>query len=222
MLKREQTEFAAQLIGEGASTLGIDLSVKQQESFLSYLSLLLFWNSRLNLTSIRDPELIVRRHFLDSIAIIRFLSPVGRLLDLGSGAGFPGLPLKIVLPQKEVVLLEARRKKANFLREVVRKLNLKGVEVIEGRAEEMNAEDIGPFDEVVTRAFGSVDIFLQISFPLLRSKGRSLMMHGPEGERLLEQTRNTGRKLGFSESQIERFSLPLGNEERTLLIFVKT
>lgn len=214
-------EFAQELLISRASSLGLALSAEQGEQFSDYLSLLLLWNARTNLTAIRNPLLVLRHHFLDSLALTPFLTPSGRLLDVGSGAGFPGLPLKIALPQKQVVLVESRRKRGNFLREVIRSLDLKGVEVIEGRAEEIDPREVGLFDEVVTRAFGSSALFLRLSFPLLSSQGRSMIMHGPKGEELFHRMSPYWKKLGYGAGKVERFLLPLGNEERSLLVFVK-
>ena len=96
--------------------MGLKLTTTQLERFLSYLAILQIWNSKINLTSIIDPFSIIRLHFIDSLAIAPFVSSEGRVLDIGSGAGLPGIPLKIVLPQKETLLVEAQRKKVNFLK----------------------------------------------------------------------------------------------------------
>lgn len=205
----------------GTKSLGLNLSAEQRKQIFSYLSLLLLWNEKIDLTAIKDPTLVLRHHFLDSLALAPFLDPTGRLMDMGSGAGFPGLPIKIVWPQKEVVLVESRRKRANFLREVIRSLNLKGVQVIERRAEKIDLREVGSFSEVVTRAFGVLDLFLKLSFPLLSSRGRSIVMHGPKGKGLFRRMGHRWKKLGYSECKLESFLLPLGEEERTLLIFVK-
>lgn len=221
--QQEQIAFAAALglLEEWAGRLGIDLSPQKKELFLSYLALLLSWNRKINLTSIRDLNLVIRRHFLDSIAVVPYLTPAGRLMDVGSGAGFPGLPLKIVLPAKEVLLVEARRKKANFLREVSRRLNIEGLQIIEGRLEDLKAKEIGLFDEVVTRAFGDTDLFLKLSSPLLSRRGRSLILHGPKGAELFPRLKRYSLDWGFSEARLEEFGLPGGSERRNLLIFLK-
>lgn len=221
--QQEKLALAAALIplGEWASRFGIDLSPQKKELFLSYLSLLLWWNRKINLTSVKDLNLLVRRHFLDSIAIVPYLTPTGRLMDVGSGAGFPGLPLKIVLPAKEVVLLEARRKRANFLRELIRRLNIEGVRIIERRLEDLEPKEIGLFDDVVTRAFGATDLFLRLSSPLLSPMGRSLLLHGPKGAEIFSTLKARSLDWGFAEARLEEFGLPGGSEKRSLLIFVK-
>lgn len=210
-----------ELLAEGADSLGLKLSQKQIDAFSCYLSLLLAWNSRFNLTAITSPKPIIRLHFIDSLAIAPFISPSGRTLDVGSGAGFPGIPLKIISPKKELTLVESRRRKANFLREVVRSLNLSGVEVVEERAENLNPRDVGLFSEVVTRALGSMDHFIRISVPLLCTGGRCIIMHGPKGAQLFRHTENKYLNLGYSKRFLESYHLPLGHEKRTLLIYVK-
>lgn len=142
-------------------------------------------------------------------------------MDVGSGAGFPGIPLKIISPKKEVILVEPQRKKANFMREVIRSLNLIGMEVVEERAEKIDTHKIGLFSEVVTRALGSPDLFLRISFPLLSTGGQSLIMHGPTGAGLFGSKKLRRTSVGFSERRLEHYSLPIGGEKRTLLIYVK-
>ena len=210
-----------ELLSEGASSLGLKLTEKQIDKFSSYLSLLLTWNARFNLTAIRSPALIIRLHFIDSLAIAPFISPGGRLLDVGSGAGFPGIPLKIISPKMALTLVESQRRKANFLREVVRSLNLSGVEVLEGRAEQLKPQEIGLFSVVVARALGSLDNFLRLSAPLLRQGGRTIIMHGPKGAQFFRRMEKKHLILGFSESRLENYQLPLGHEKRALLIYVK-
>lgn len=205
----------------GAAALKIDLSPRQVDSFLSYLSVLIQWSAKFSLTSVTEPVLIIQRHFLDSLAILRFLSPKGRLMDIGSGAGFPGLPLKIILPQKEIILVESNRKKANFLRELKRKLDIDGVRIVENRVEELKPNEIGLFDEVVTRAFGSPDLFLRLAHSFLSHDGRGMIMHGPKGAALFRQLKVKAQDLGYRDARIEEFQLPPGKEERRLLIFVK-
>jgi 16S rRNA (guanine527-N7)-methyltransferase len=212
---------SGELLLRGADALGIALSQRQIEDFLSYIDLILFWNSKFNLTAIRGTPLIVRHHFIDSLAIARFTGPGKRLMDIGSGAGFPGIPLKIIFPDKEITLVDSQRKKINFMREVVRVLNLKGIEVVEARAEELNSSKNGLFDETVARAFGSLDQFLQISAGLLTLGGQGLFMSGPKGPTAYTYIKDKCIEEGFIKSRIESYHLPIGNEQRTLLIFSK-
>jgi 16S rRNA (guanine527-N7)-methyltransferase len=118
-----------QLMERGARALGLDLTPEQIEQFLIFLDLLLRWNRKMNLTALRTPPQIISRHFLDSLLLLPHLPETGRLLDLGSGAGFPGLPLKIARPGLSIDLAEATAKKASFLKEAVRRLRMSGISV---------------------------------------------------------------------------------------------
>jgi len=217
-------EEERELLTRGVSSLGLAITEKQIDAFFTYFNLLKSWNSRFNLTSIENPKLIIRHHFIDSIAVAPFIDPNGgRMMDIGSGAGFPGIPIKILFPEKELHLVEAQRKKINFLKEVTRKLNIKGLEVTETRAEKINLTQSGQYNEVITRASGPLQNFLRISAPLLLPGGKSLVMGGPTGLQGFrnEETRKSYLDLGFIESRLENYILPIGNEKRTLLIYTK-
>ncbi|HYA98153.1 MAG TPA: 16S rRNA (guanine(527)-N(7))-methyltransferase RsmG [Methylomirabilota bacterium] len=139
---------------------GIALTSEQVAQILSYLRLLLAWNEKINLTAIRDPVEILYRHFCESMfAAARVPIEAGRLADVGSGAGFPGLPLKILQPKLHVFLIESNVKKAAFLAEVVRELNLSEARVLVARYEELG-EEVGPLDFVCSRAVGEMDRLL--------------------------------------------------------------
>lgn len=211
-----------QLLVAGARAFGVKLSPDQIHPFRQYLDLLTFWNRRLNLTSIRDPELVVRRHFVDSLSIVPFLSGDGGILDVGSGAGFPGIPIKLALPGKAVHLVEPRRKRANFLRQVARELQLADVHVIERRMEDLSAEPLPSMRETVTRGFSDIPGFLKASAELLGPGGMAVVMHGPKGMTLLDELRACISGYGLTEGESSHFELPFGGEQRTVLTFRKT
>ncbi len=165
------------LTGEDAARLlepfGLNLSPPQQEQLLAYLGLLLHWNRRINLTGVRDPEGCVTRHFGESLYLTRGLELGGRLLDIGSGAGFPGLALKILCPNLSVTLLEPSTKKRVFLREVARLCAFEGVELrAERLAEFVKKCPLLPFDLATARAVGSLDRLVQDVVQCLRPGGR--------------------------------------------------
>src|SRR3989454_11911207 len=144
---------------EGLHRLGLELSQQQLGQFLLYREELLDWNARINLTAITDPEEVLIKHFLDSLSLLLVYNrPAARLLDIGAGAGFPGLPLKIVRPHWEVELLEATGKKVTFLRHMIETLHLENVVAIQGRAEEFahKQEYRATFDVVTARAVASL------------------------------------------------------------------
>ena len=143
---------------------------------MDYLALLLRWNAAYNLTAIRDPAEMVPKHLLDSLSIAPFVR--GRLADIGSGAGLPGIPLALALPELEVTTVESNGKKVRFQREVQRQLGLANLHVAESRAESFAAD--GRFDCLVSRAFGSLAQFVRVGGHLLAPGGRLLAMKGAD------------------------------------------
>ena len=160
MLTKNQTPLPADVIHKAAKDFGLQLSPDQVTKIQRYMSTLLAWNEKFNLTAIRDPLEILRRHFCESMyAAIAVPLQSGRLADLGSGGGFPGLPLKIICPDLHVFLVESNVKKATFLAEVVRELELTEVRVLVSRYEELG-EEIAPLDFVCSRSLGEFATFL--------------------------------------------------------------
>ena len=131
----EILEFNNSLI-EKANCIGIEISQEKAKQFYKYMKLLLEWNEKMNLTAITDPEEVILKHFVDSLTIIPYLSNANTILDVGTGAGFPGLPLKILEDNKEFTLLDSLNKRITFLQNVISELELKNVQAIHGRAEE--------------------------------------------------------------------------------------
>ena len=210
------------LLVAGTRTFGISLSSIQIQVLDAYLSHLVTWNERLNLTSIRDPELMVRRHLIDCISVVQFLRPTGHLMDVGSGAGLPGIPIAVLLQEKRVTLLEPRRRRANFLRHLIRMLELKRVRVLEKRLEELNAQQLDRLDETIARSFIDNEGLLRASAKLLPRGGTCLLMHGPKGLAFLESTRSSLEALHLRALPPKMYRLPFGEEERTVLFFVKS
>jgi 16S rRNA (guanine527-N7)-methyltransferase len=198
----------------GALELGIRLSIGQRTAFAIYLKTLLLWANRLSLTGARTADEIVKRHILDSLSLARYVRSGDKLADLGSGAGFPGVPLAIACPNATVVLIESRRKRANFLREAARRCELSNVKVLEERAEEVAAGQPGSFDLVVSRAVWPVADFLRLGRLLLRSSGLAVAMKGSKGRS--EITTDPG----FSAPQMIPYTLP-GGIARVLVVYPK-
>ncbi|MGH8541046.1 MAG: 16S rRNA (guanine(527)-N(7))-methyltransferase RsmG [Stenotrophobium sp.] len=164
--------------------MNLELPASILQQLLTYQAELQKWNAAYNLTAIRDPEQMVTRHLLDSLALLpvvsRLPSPVSRLLDVGSGAGLPGIPLALADPALRVVTLDSNGKKARFMRHVVRILGIVNVEVIEARVEDWQPEAL--FDCIVSRAFASLTDFFDKTAHLLAPGGQWLAMKGKLGE----------------------------------------
>lgn len=164
---------------EGLRSLHIDAEKDQiVERFVLYRCELLDWNTRMNLTAITDPDEILLKHFLDSLSLLlAYDQEQSSVLDIGSGAGFPGIPLKIVRPQWRVTLLEATGKRVNFLRHIIEDLQLDGIDVIQGRAEEIGRRDEyrGHFDLVTARAVAALSTLLEYGAPFCHVGGTILL-----------------------------------------------
>lgn len=159
----------------------IQFSDEMIERFHKFFTIFQKWNSKINLTSEKDAELILEKHVFDSLHYLRWIDPSHKILDIGSGAGFPGIPIKIIHPELELALLESQRKRCNFLRELVRGLDFAGVDVLEGRAESFagQAELAGSFDRVLFRGFASLKHCLSVGLPFLKEGGQIILMKSP-------------------------------------------
>lgn len=181
-----ESEIAAEL-----AAFDVTLPPPALSQLSCYLELLLRWNLRINLTGLRDPETIVRRLFGESLRIARAVELRGRLVDIGSGAGFPGLALKLVAPEMRVTLIEARQKKCAFLKEVVRQCGFSHVEVVAKRFEEWARREEGTADLITTRAVTVDAKLLQAAKTLLAPAGKAILLTTPELARAI-QTEHSG------------------------------
>ncbi len=199
--------------------------VREQEllQFESYLELLQQYNQKLNLTGIEDEDGIVIKHFIDSLSGHRFLSDNGTVLDLGSGMGCPGLPLKIARPNMKLILLESNLKKSAFLNKVIRELKLENGRAVPERAEDRNLQKrlLGQFDAALARAFGSLDLILRLAHPYLKTGGRLIAYKGPSAETELKEARRAIDRLGFEHEQNFDYELPHMAGSRTLIMLRK-
>ena len=215
-------EDAERTFQEGLHRPGLTLSEEQREQFVRYREELLDWNTRVNLTAITNPEDVQVKHFLDSLSLLLvYDKPQTRLLDIGTGAGFPGLALKIVRPEWQVVLLEATGKKVTFLRHVIDTLHLTGVEVVHGRAEELahKPQYRATFDVVTARAVAALPTLLEYSAPFCRVGGEIILFKkGDIGSELIQGQR-AARLLGAIFKEDIPVTLPGLEDDRRLLVW---
>ncbi len=211
------------LLVAGARTLGLHLTASQVAAFGIYLEEVTRWSTRINLTALREPEDIVREGFLDSLACLPLIPPEAmRALDVGSGAGFPGLPLKLARPNLSFTLVEASRKKATFLQHIVRQLDIAGVRVVQRRAEELAAdpEEAGAYDLALARAVAPPPDQGRLVRPFLRPGGRFLVQIGPGS--LAPGTLERLMGLGFEMVQELVPAASLGRPGRRVLAVRRT
>ena len=212
----------------GAIKLGLELNQKQLEQFYIYYQELLDWNQRLNLTAITDYEEVQIKHFLDSLTVILALrQPVGgmdfRLIDVGAGAGLPGIPLKILLPNIRLVLLEATAKKAVFLHHLKQKLGLDNIEIVVGRAEEVahEAQYREKFDVVLSRAVAPLPTLVELTLPFCTIGGSFIAQKKGAIDPEISRASQAISTLGGNLREVKRIDLEEFTDERQLIIIDK-
>jgi len=208
------------LIIEGAKALGICLNQDTADHFAVHALELLKWNRKINLTAITDPLDIAVKHFLDSIVPSLMIPQGAALLDIGSGGGFPGIPLKIIMPSLSVTLADASLKKVNFQKQVIRSLNLRNIEAVHARAEDMPRDPkfANAFDVIICRAFSALDVFAETALPLLAENGIIAALKGKLSEKEIESAHIRIGKIRF-ESEVKTYLLPYLGAERAMVIF---
>jgi 16S rRNA (guanine527-N7)-methyltransferase len=207
------------LLQKGAASLGLALPPAAPEQFLFYLTELKRWNARVNLTALRTDRDIVLKHFLDSLAVLPFLGEPASLADLGAGAGFPGLVLKLARPGLALTLVEAREKKAAFLEYLVARLHLSDVEVVRAHLTPALARKWEPrFGAVVSRAAFQLSRFLSLAAPLLLPGGLALVLKGPGLTAAeLAAAQKLAERLDLEPLETREYYLPISGEARLLV-----
>ena len=210
----------SRLFLQASQEVSVSLSAQQVELFWLYLQELLEWNKTFSLTGIKNPDDIIIKNFIDSLTPLPYLDSSGSLLDIGSGAGFPSIPLKISCPELEVQLVEASRKKVSFIKHLIRTLGLEGVSVLHSRVEEM-AQPERPFRTIISRAFRRPAPLLQLVTPLLKSSTTLIAMLGPTTSAEQNELEDLALAQSLEVSRVVSLQLPRGRGGRTLVFFNK-
>jgi 16S rRNA (guanine527-N7)-methyltransferase len=208
----------------GVTALGYPLSREQEDQFSLYLSRLLEWNQRLSLTAIREPDTIQIRHFLDSVSCTIATGNLNdrSLIDIGTGAGFPGVPLKILFPRMELTLVESVKKKTGFLNALVTELRLSKVSVIAARSEELGQQPVHRehYDWAVARGVATLAVLVEYLLPLVKVDGCCLALKGEDALWEVEDAADAIKLLGGSKPVLQTISLP-ERASQHLLISIK-
>jgi 16S rRNA (guanine527-N7)-methyltransferase len=201
----------------------MNLSDLQYNQFVIYMRMLQEWNEKFNLTAITDCDGIILKHFIDSLTILKYLNNNEKVIDIGTGAGFPGIPVKIVNTTLNVTLMDSLNKRVNFLNEVIKALNLKEIEAVHARAEELGRDKKyrEQFDVSTSRAVANLSTLLEYMMPFVKVGGRCICMKGPNIEEELENSKKAVEKLGGKIEKIENFVLPSSDIERNIIIVKK-
>ena len=208
---------------EKSMDLSVRFSVEQLEQFFDYMNLLIEWNEKMNLTAIIDPEEIILKHFIDSITILNKMENGSKVVDVGTGAGFPGIPLSIMNPTLKITLVDSLNKRLIFLQEVVAKLNLKNIEIVHARAEEFgqNKKYRESFDIATSRAVANLSTLSEYLIPLVKVNGKVISMKASEAQEEINEARKAIEVLGGKIEKIEEFNLPQSDIGRTVIIIKK-
>ena len=216
------------LIYEGAKNLDIQIDKRKIEKFAIHALELMKWNQKTNLTAITDPFEVAVKHFLDSIVPVKIIPSNASLLDIGTGGGFPGIPLKIILPSLSVTMIDASRKKVSFLKHIIRTLELKNIDALHIRAEEFaNKPGVKKkFDVIISRALSSMTSFAMTALPFLNKEGAIIAMRGNvsgDDFQLLRSSVNKRQAIlldGDTEAfeiSVKRYSLPYLKSDRSMV-----
>ncbi len=218
----DKKEFIEKL-KKRSELLKIDIEIEEFEKFYDYMKLLIEWNEKINLTAITDPNEIILKHFIDSITINKYIKNNSKLLDIGTGAGFPGLPEKIIRKDIYVTLADSLNKRIKFLNQVISNLNLEKIEAIHGRAEELSQNKFyrENFDVVVSRAVAPLNVLLEYMLPFCKLGGFCISMKGSNIEDEIINSKKALQILGGEILEIDKFELPNSDIKRNIIIIKK-
>jgi 16S rRNA (guanine527-N7)-methyltransferase len=219
MLELEMEE----LLKKGVQELGLELPLNTISKFFKYKELVLEWNKKVNLTSIEDDKEFIIKHFVDSLTLAPLLNiKNGSLIDVGTGAGFPGIPLKILLSNLEVTLLDSLDKRVRFLNTVIEELSIQGINAIHFRAEDggHNSNYREKFDFAVARAVASLPVLLEYCLPFVKVGGVFFAMKGLSEDEV-SLSKKALQTLGGEILEIKKFQLPLTDNQRNIIVIKK-
>ena len=219
-MKKEEFK---KVLYEKVKQIGIELKEEQLEKFYLYMNILLEWNEKINLTAITNEDEIILKHFVDSLTINKYIEDSKSLIDVGTGAGFPGIPIKILRQDLKITLLDSLNKRINFLNEVIEKLELKNIECIHGRAEEFgkNKNYREKYDISTSRAVANMSTLSEYLIPFVKIGGKVLAMKGDKAEEELEEAKKAIKLLGGKVENIDNFYLPNSDIKRSIIIIKK-
>ena len=183
------------------------------------MNLLIEWNEKINLTAITNPDEIILKHFIDSITISNYIKENSYIADIGTGAGFPGIPLKILRKDIKIVLVDSLNKRINFLNEIIQELNLENIQAIHARAEEFGRDKNyrEHFDVVTSRAVANLSTLSEYLIPLSKIEGKCLCMKGPGVQEEIKDAKKAIEILGGTISNLYEFKLPESDIERVVV-----
>ena len=201
----------------------IKINDEQIKKFMNYMNLLLEWNEKINLTAITQPEEVKLKHFVDSLTVLKYINDDDKVIDIGTGAGFPGIPLKIMKENTKITLLDSLNKRINFLNIVIETLNLRNIQAIHGRAEEIARNKLyrEKYDVAVSRAVANLSTLTEYMLPFVKVGGKCICMKGANVNEELERAQNAIKELGGEIKRVDNFYLSDNDNERNIIVIKK-
>ena len=209
------------IINKELKKLELELNDTQIEKFFKYMNGIIEWNDKVNVTAITDEKMFIVKHFVDSLTVNKYLKDSNDIIDIGTGAGFPGIPLKIINEDKNFTLIDCINKKLNVIRDINNNINLQKLEIIHSRAEDLASrkEYRENFDIATTRAVSNISTILEYMLPFVKIGGYAICMKGPNFKQELEESKKAIEVLGGTLEKIE--SLNVGEELERNIILIK-
>lgn len=215
-------EFVKEIILK-LKEINININEKIADKFYKYTNMLLEWNEKINLTAITEISDIILKHYIDSLTINKYIKEQNTIIDIGTGAGFPGIPLKIVNPNNKFILVDSLNKRINFLKKVEKELNLQDIEMIHSRVEDLAKikEYREKIDLAVSRAVANLSTLLEYMLPFVKENGLCICMKGPNITQEVEDSKKAIEILEGKIEKIERINLPGSEIERNIILIRK-
>lgn len=215
-------EFFELMINYGKE-INIKFTEEQLKKFYQYMNMLIEWNEKINLTAIIEPKEIILKHFIDSLTIIKYIDTDSKIIDIGTGAGFPGIPIKIMRENVELTLLDSLNKRIVFLNAVIEKLHLEKIKAVHSRIEEYgkNKQYREKYDISTSRAVANLTTLSEYMLPMVKIGGISICMKGSEVEEEISNSKNAIQILGAKIKTVEKFMLPNSENKRNVIILEK-
>lgn len=217
-----QIEEFSQKISANMSKINVKLTEKQIKNFYLYMNLLIEWNQKINLTSIVEPDEIIIKHFVDCGTILKYINDDDKIIDVGTGAGFPGIPIKILKENVNITLVDSLNKRVVFLNEICAKLKLENVNIIHSRAEDLaiNNQYRAKYNKAVSRAVANLSTLSEYLLPFIKIDGKMIAMKGFEIEEEINNAKKAINILGGRIEKIEKFNL-IDTENKRSIVVVK-
>lgn len=214
--------FSENLIKE-SENINLEISLEDANKFYKYMKLLLEWNEKINLTAITEENEVIIKHFIDSLTIYKYLNEAKSIIDVGTGAGFPGIPIKILNKEIDITLMDSLNKRINFLNEVVKNLNLERISCIHSRAEELGRDKKfrEKYDVAVSRAVANMSTLVEYLLPFVKVGGMCICMKGSSIDEELKESEKAIKMIGGKVEKVEKIILPNSDYERNIVIIRK-